>query len=75
MSVQQKESRRRSLFRSRSTQGSPDSDEPRRQRSIGPVARVADRLGRASSMTASSSMTYESAVSYYGRPAPETYVP
>jgi len=68
VSVQQKESRRRSLFRSRSTQASPDS-EPR-QRSIGPVARVADKLGRANSMT------YESAISYYGRPEPEaeTYV-
>ncbi|KAK1758521.1 hypothetical protein QBC47DRAFT_143970 [Echria macrotheca] len=67
VSVQQKESRRRSLFRSRSTQGSPDPAP--RQRSIGPVARVADRLGRANSMT------YESAVSYYGRPEPEVWQP
>ncbi|KAK5654352.1 hypothetical protein OQA88_7261 [Cercophora sp. LCS_1] len=73
VSVQQKESRRRSLFRSRSSQGSPGSDEPRRQRSIGPVARVADRLG--DRLGRANSMTYESAVSYYGRPAPETWHP
>jgi len=65
VSIQQKESRRRSLFRSRSTQGSSDS-EPR-QRSFGPFTRVADKLGR------TNSMTYESALSYYGNPSPERY--
>jgi len=63
VSIEQKESRRRSLFRSRSSQGTSDSS--RRQRSTGPVSRVADRLGR------TNSMTYESAISYYGQTDPE----
>ena len=63
VSVQRKESRRRSLFRSRSSQGSPDQE--RRQSSLGPFSRVADRLSR------TNSMTYESAISYYGQPGPE----
>ncbi|KAK0656449.1 hypothetical protein B0T16DRAFT_385151 [Cercophora newfieldiana] len=67
VSVQRKESRRRSLFRSRSSQGRPDRE--RRQSSIGPFSRVADRLSR------TNSMTYESALSYYGQPAPESWQP
>lgn len=68
MSIQHKEpSRRRSLFRSRSSQGSPDRE--RRQSSLGPFSRVADRLGRANSMT------YESALAYYGPPAPDSWQP
>jgi len=63
VSVQHKESRRRSLFRSRSSQGSPDRE--RRQSSLGPLSRVADRLSR------TNSMTYESALSYYGQPVSE----
>jgi hypothetical protein len=65
VSVQHNESRRRrrSLFRSRSSQGSPDQE--RRQSSLGPFSRVADRLSR------TNSMTYESALSYYGQPGPE----
>ncbi|KAK0633629.1 hypothetical protein B0T14DRAFT_561212 [Immersiella caudata] len=67
VSVQRKESRRRSLFRSRSSQGSPDQE--RRQSSLGPFSRVADRLSR------TNSMTYESALSYYGQPGPESWQP
>ncbi|KAK1825835.1 hypothetical protein QBC39DRAFT_37974 [Podospora conica] len=67
VSIEQKESRTRSLFRSRSSQGTSDSS--RRQRSTGPVSRVADRLGR------TNSMTYESAVSYYGQTDPESWFP
>ncbi|KAK0729746.1 hypothetical protein B0H67DRAFT_7357 [Lasiosphaeris hirsuta] len=65
VSVQQKESRRRSLFRSNSSQGVEDPE--RRHRSSNPASRVAEKLGR------TNSMTYESAISYYGQPAPESW--
>ncbi|KAK3363576.1 hypothetical protein B0T25DRAFT_48371 [Lasiosphaeria hispida] len=65
VSVQQKESRRRSLFRSNSSQAVEDPE--RRHRSSNPASRVADKLGR------TNSMTYESAISYYGQPAPESW--
>ncbi|KAK0717069.1 hypothetical protein B0T26DRAFT_774857 [Lasiosphaeria miniovina] len=62
---QDKERRRRSLFRSKSSQAT--SDPKRRNSSLGPVSRVADKVGRANSMT------YESAVAYYGQPGPESW--
>ncbi|KAK0628703.1 hypothetical protein B0T17DRAFT_588749 [Bombardia bombarda] len=66
VSVQQTESKRRSLFRSKSSQEPPKSE---RRNSVGPVSRVADKLDRANSMT------YESALSYYAQPAPENIWP
>ncbi|KAL2126900.1 hypothetical protein VTI74DRAFT_11643 [Chaetomium olivicolor] len=59
----QNESRRRSLFRSTSTRGAADS--VRRHHSVGPESRMATRPARASSMT------YESALAYYGPAAPD----
>ncbi|KAK3394114.1 hypothetical protein B0H63DRAFT_36264 [Podospora didyma] len=56
---------KRSLFRSKSSQGT--SDPKRRNSIVESASRVADKLGRANSMT------YESAVSYYGQPAPENW--
>lgn len=57
----QGERKRRSLFRSRSSRGA--SDPLRRNRSIGRGTRMLDRLTRANSLT------YESAVAYYGQAA------
>ncbi|KAK3330946.1 hypothetical protein B0H66DRAFT_82360 [Apodospora peruviana] len=65
-SVQQKESKRRSLFRSKSSQGASKPPE-RRNSSIGPGSRFADKPSRANSMT------YESSLSYYGQHSPDIW--
>ncbi|KAK3938430.1 hypothetical protein QBC46DRAFT_440611 [Diplogelasinospora grovesii] len=65
VSVQQKEEKRRSPFRSRSSQGTRSSR--RRNSSSGPGSRAADKLGRANSMT------YESTIAYHGQTAPDSW--
>lgn len=60
----QQESKRRSLFRVRSTQVVPDADH---RDSIGSGSRMVDLMNRANSLT------YESAVAYYGPPEPEEW--
>ncbi|KAK4175676.1 hypothetical protein QBC36DRAFT_291269 [Triangularia setosa] len=60
----QQESKRRSLFRVRSTQVVSDID---RRDSVGSGSRMVDRLNR------TSSLTYESAIAYYGPPEPEEW--
>ncbi|KAH6628552.1 hypothetical protein F5144DRAFT_313003 [Chaetomium tenue] len=62
----QKESKRRSLFRSRSTRAA-SSAQPSHAGGLG--SRIADRMNR------TSSMTYESAVAYYGQTSPESQLP
>ncbi|GAB1312247.1 hypothetical protein MFIFM68171_02457 [Madurella fahalii] len=59
----QKESKRRRLFRSRSSRATTGT--VRRNHSVGPGSRLVDRLSR------TSSMTYESAVAYYGQSSPD----
>ncbi|KAK4165767.1 hypothetical protein QBC43DRAFT_28271 [Cladorrhinum sp. PSN259] len=54
------ESKRRSLFRSRTLQGRPDSGRRDRSANSGPT--IVDRMSR------TSSLTYESAIAYYGPP-------
>ncbi|KAK3989134.1 hypothetical protein QBC44DRAFT_88821 [Cladorrhinum sp. PSN332] len=56
----QQESKRRSLFRSRTSQGGPDSGRRDRNHNSGPT--IVDRMSR------TSSLTYESAIAYYGPP-------
>ncbi|KAH8882713.1 hypothetical protein GQ53DRAFT_445559 [Thozetella sp. PMI_491] len=63
MSVGSKTSRRRSLFRSRSAA----APRERPSTSVGPGAHAADQLSRANSMT------YESAIAYYGQPQPAPF--
>jgi hypothetical protein len=58
-----RESRRRSLFRSRSSRAAADTLQ--RDHSGGLGSSIVDRLTRASSMT------YESAVAYYGQAGPD----
>ncbi|KAK0666307.1 hypothetical protein QBC41DRAFT_325979 [Cercophora samala] len=60
----QQESRRRSLFRVRSTRVVPDID---RRDSVGSGTRMVDLMNRANSLT------YESAIAYYGPPEPEEW--
>ncbi|KAK4229034.1 hypothetical protein QBC38DRAFT_128073 [Podospora fimiseda] len=54
------ETKRRSLFRSRTSQGGPDSGRRDRNANSGPT--IVDRMSR------TSSLTYESAIAYYGPP-------
>lgn len=69
---QQKESRRRSLFRSLSSQRTSTSGQPpnRRNSSVGPSPRVTvgDKLARANSMTYEPTQTH---IAYYAQPVPE----
>ncbi|KAK3336178.1 hypothetical protein B0T19DRAFT_436974 [Cercophora scortea] len=65
VSTKQSDSKRRSLFRSKSSQRAPDPE--RRNSLIGSGLRGPDKLDRANSMT------YESALSYYGQAAPENW--
>ncbi|KAK0718828.1 hypothetical protein B0T21DRAFT_295287 [Apiosordaria backusii] len=58
------ESKRRSLFRVRSSQVVPDIG---RRDSVGSGSMMVDRLNR------TSSLTYESAIAYYGPPEPEEW--
>ncbi|KAM7187921.1 hypothetical protein V8F33_010953 [Rhypophila sp. PSN 637] len=53
------ESKRRSLFRSKSSQVPSKSE---RRNSLGPASRLVDKIGR------TNSLTYESAISHYGPP-------
>ncbi|KAK4199701.1 hypothetical protein QBC40DRAFT_79015 [Triangularia verruculosa] len=58
------ESKRRSLFRARSSRVAPDID---RRDSVGSGPRMVDLMDR------TSSLTYESAIAYYGPPEPEEW--
>ncbi|KAK4214099.1 hypothetical protein QBC37DRAFT_160508 [Rhypophila decipiens] len=58
------ESKRRSLFRSKSSQVPSKSE---RRNSLGPASRLIDKIGR------TNSLTYESAISHYGPPNPDIW--
>lgn len=60
------ESKRRGLFRSRTLQGGPDSG--RRERNANSTPGIVDRMSR------TNSLTYESAIAYYGPPDLDEYV-
>ncbi|KAM7187123.1 hypothetical protein V8F20_011114 [Naviculisporaceae sp. PSN 640] len=66
--TEENESKRRSLFRSRSSQVT--SKRERRNSSLGPASRLVDKLG---TVGRSNSLTYESALSHYGPVNPEIW--